>query len=171
MKYVLLLAALLTLGACQKSSDGKSVTPPKQEGQAAPPAAGQPAPGQPPTSQPPIAGALPILSFGYDEYVYDGENEIHMELLLSQASSVPVTVDIALVDGTALYARDYAGFMTGGNDRMQSVIFAPQQTRIDLPFVYIKNSSACGSRFTAQLNGVQQAVINKSSTQIFLRCN
>ena len=130
MKYVLVIVAALALGSCQKSSDKKSeASPNQQQGTQAPPAQGQPAPGQPPSPT-----ALPILNFGFDEYVYDGENEIHMELLLTKASSVPIMVDVSLVDGTAWYPRDYAGFLNGGDDLKQSVVLAPGQTRIDLPF-------------------------------------
>ncbi len=171
MKYFLVIAAFLTLASCQNSSDKKSdPASNQQQGTQAAPPQGQPPAGQPP-AQPPVASTLPILSFGYDEYVYDGENEIHIELLLSKPSDVPVTVDIALADGTAIYSRDYAGFMSGGNDRIQSVIFAPQQTRLDLPMIYIKNRSDCGSRFSAELSNEKQALITKASTQIILRCN
>lgn len=178
MKYFIVLAAFLVLGSCQQSSSKKSTpatspTPPNQQG--VPPI--QPGPDPQPQPQPaptpdpaPVPIALPVLSFGYDQYVYDGENEIHIELLLSQPSEVPVTVDVALLDGTAIYHRDYSGFMAGGNDLKLSVVFAPNQTRIDLPHIYIQNQAKCNSVFTAQLTGAQHAVVNKDTTQIFLGC-
>ena len=178
MKYFTVLAAFLILGSCQKKgSDIKATEVPINQGQGAPVPPGPdpaippapPAP-EPPAPAPPVPSALPVLSFGYGEYVYDGENEIHVELVLSQPSTVPVTVDVELVDGTALYARDYAGFLSGGSDRKQSVILAPQQTRIDIPFIYIKNNSGCGTEFSAHLTSVQQAVISGDSTRIVLNC-
>src|SRR3989338_2670284 len=109
MKYLLVLAVFLTLSSCKESISKKNTTanpafPPNQQG--VPPIQPGPDPQPAPTPTPdpvPVPVTLPVLSFGYDQYVYDGENEIHIELILSQPSEVPVTVDVALIDGTAIY--------------------------------------------------------------------
>lgn len=177
MKYFIVLAAFLVLGSCQQSSSKKntpanSPNPPNAQGQPPVQPGPDPQPAPTPTPDPaPVPITLPVLSFGYDEYVYDGENEVHIELILSQPSEAPVTVDVALVDGTAIYHRDYSGFMAGGNDLKLSVVFAPKQTRIDLPHIFIQNNALCNTEFTAQLVGAQHAVVNKDTTRIFLGCN
>ena len=176
MKYFLVITAFFILGSCQKkNSNVKATEVPTDQLQGtppppAPPLSEPPAPPPPEPPAPPVV-VLPTLSFGYDEYTYQVANEINIELLLSQASKVPVVVEVELVAGTAIFGRDYAGFASGGGDpRKLSIVFPPMQTRFDLPTIIIDNGAECGGEFTAQLSGVQQAVITKDSTQIKITC-
>lgn len=172
MKYFFVLGALLFLGSCQKSSDVQATSIPNEPLQAAPPdpAPEQPVPPAPEPVVPPVA-ALPTLAFGFDEYSHEGDREINIELVLSKASEVPVTVDVELVDGTAVYFQDYSGFLSGGDPQKQTVIIPPNQTTIDLPLIWIEENATCGTSFTARLSGVQQAVISGDSTQVVINCN
>lgn len=171
MKYLLVVTAFLILCSCQKKNSDIQATdaPRDQQQQDAPPPG--PAPTPPPAEPAPPAPVLPGMAFGFDEYTYDGTHNIFVELTLSAPSEVPVTVDVELVDGTALFDRDYSGFVGGGNSQKRTVVFAPKQTKIDLPAIFIKNEAVCGSVFTALLTGAQHAKITKDSAQIFLNCD
>ncbi len=172
MKVILVLAALCILSSCQKNSDVKATAIPTDQLQGAPPA---PVPEQaaPPVPEPvvPPAAVLPTLSFGFDEYVHSGDQEINMELVLSKASDVPVTVDVELVDGTAIYLRDYSGFLSGGDPKKQIVVIPPNQTKMNLPLIWIEQSATCGTTFTARLSGAQQAIVSGDSTKVVINCN
>ena len=172
MKYFLVIAAVFILGSCQKSSDVHATAIPNDQVQSAPP---DPAPAQsaPPAPEPvvPPAPALPALGFGFGEYVHEGNHEINIELVLSKASEVPVTVDVELVDGTAVYFQDYSGFLSGGDPQKQTIIIPPNQTTIDLPLIWIEENATCGTSFTAHLLGAQQAVVSGDSTQVVIKCH
>lgn len=176
MNVILVITALCILSSCQKSSrsDVKATEIPTDQLQGAPPApVPEPPAPAPPTPEPvvPPAAVLPTLSFGFDEYVHKGDQEINMELVLSKASDVPVTVEVKLVDGTAVYFQDYSGFLSGGDAQKQTVVIPPNQTRMDLPLIWIQENAACGTTFTAHLSGVQQAVVSGDSTRVVINCN
>ena len=175
MRFFIMLAAFFILSSCDNDSSKKSTTfapaPPKQPTQIQNP---PPTPTQPVQPTPPVAttNPLPILSFIYNEYVYDGTNEVHLELALSHPSDVPVVVDVALANGTALYQRDFGGFKWCENNIVQTVTFAPQQTHVDLKPIKIFDRAECNSEFAAMLvpESVQGAAIDKASVPIVLPC-
>lgn len=162
------LTTLALLSACDNSSSKSNTvaptTPPTQQGQPPTPT---------PTPVPAPVVTLPVVSFGYNEYVYDGSHKIYLELKLDKASDVPVVVDVELIPGTALFNRDYTGFVGSADRTKQSVVFAPQQILVDLPAIWIPNDAACSSELTAQMvsGSVQKATIaTASSTRIVLNC-
>lgn len=171
MNYILVIAALIIFGSCQKSSDVQATSIPNDQLQGAPPdpVPEPPAPSAPETVVPPVA-VLPTLSFGFDEYVHEGNQEVNMELILTKASDVPVTVDVELINGTAVYFQDYSGFLSGGDPLKQTVVIPPNQTRLDLPLIWIEDSATCGTSFTAHLTGFQQAVVSGDSTRVVINC-
>lgn len=172
MKYFVVLAGFLIFGACSNGGTSKKVTdiqqPTGQQGNTPV----TPETPSVPAEVPPVA-KLPVVGFGFEEYTYDGELEIHLELTLSEASEKPVTVEVELIDGSATFPRDYAGFMGAPYDRKLTVVFEPNQTRIDLPEIFIHNSAECDSDLTAKvtLGEASAATIEKDTTRIILTCN
>lgn len=173
MRFLIMLAAFLFLSSCDDSSSTKTTFAPTT------PAPTQNPPSTPltPPTQPEAPAAavnpLPVLSFVYNEYVYDGTNEVHLELELSHPSDVPVVVDVALANGTAIYRRDFGGFKWCENDVIQTVTFEPQQTHVDLKPIRIFNRAECDSEFAAMLvpESIQNAAIDKPSVRIVLPCH
>lgn len=82
-------------------------------------------------------------------------------------------MDVVLIPGTAILDRDYAGFMNGGNVISQTVVFAPNETRVDLPLIFIRNNATCDSEFSAEMETatVKEGVVKNNSTRIILPCN
>lgn len=165
MKFIITLVALLVLSSCDKGSDSENTTPPPPNQQQ-----GTPPPQPVPQPQPvPAPVVLPQVAFGFDEYVMESGYEVNMELVLSKASDVPVVVDVSLIDGTAAHGPDYSGFEGAENETQLTVVFAPQQTRVDLPVIHIPNDGNCNVEFAAKAT-VQQATIVKDTTRIVIPC-
>lgn len=126
-----------------------------------------------PEPPPPIAETLPEVSFAFAEWVYEGANQVHLELNLSKASTETVSVDILLIDGTALYPDDYIGFSgSSANDLKIIVQIPPGTTRFDVPALLIPDGASCDIEFTAMLNKdtVEKAVVVKENTLIKMPC-
>lgn len=174
MRFFIMLTAFIFLCSCDNSSSKKNTTfapTPPTPTQNPPPTP----PTQPTQPEAPVAATnpLPVLNFVYNEYVYDGSNEVHLELALSHPSDAPVVVDVALANGTAIYQRDFGGFKWCENNIVQTVTFAPLQTHIDLKPIKIFDRAECDSEFAAMLvpESVQNAVIDTSSVRIVLPCH
>lgn len=163
----IMLAMLLTMSSCDQSSDSnKNQTPTPPTSQSAPP------PAQPQSEPPPVVATLPEVSFTSDTYVMNERYVVQLELKLSKASAVPVTVDVALVDGSASFGEDHWGFNNAEHSVLQTVVFAPEQTLVQLPMIKIPRHGNCNVEFSAQLvkTSVQQAEIKTDTAKISIPC-
>lgn len=107
MKIFTLIIALFLLSSCDQLNGSKDNNPgPAAQQVPDPIPAPQPPPPQPVPGPEPVV-ALPEVSFGYSEWLYDGSNKIYLELKLNKPSAVPVAVDIQLTAGTALYPTGF----------------------------------------------------------------
>lgn len=176
-----LLAVIVTafLSACAKTNyDGS----PRVQ-----PLAAQQAPDSPPTRNrevpPPVqpvqpvqptlpAENLPVISFVQDDVLMDSRMEAHLELQLSEASKLPVTAVINLINGSALHYRDFAGFKSRSSETSQTVVFAPGTTRMPLPVIGGRRTRFCDTSFNAVIsaNRLQNAMVIDGSARITLPC-
>ena len=174
----LLLAVIATafLSACAKTNyDGSPRVHPlaAQQSPDAPPTRNREVP--PPTQpvQPTLpTGNLPVISFVQDEVLMDSRMEAHLELQLSEASKLPVTAVINLVNGSALHYRDFAGFKSPSSETSQTVVFAPGTTRMPLPVIGGRRTRFCDTSFNAVIsaNRLQNAKVVDDSARIVLPC-
>lgn len=173
LKFLILILALGLFTACEQltgSTDNKA-----QDIQQVPDPIPVPPPPPPlphPEPPPPIVPTLPEVTFSLDEWRYDGTGRVALELRLSKASDVPVSVDILLIDGTAVYPEDYIGFDgSSANDLKITVEIPENTTQFTLPPLLIPAGN-CDVDFTATLNKTtaQQATIGKETTTIKIPC-
>ncbi len=170
MKLFIALAAFLFLGSCNKSSSKQAFAPDPTNGQQSPPTPASPQPSAPDTTA--NLASLPEVSFVWDEFVTDGTNEIYLELQLSKPSDTQIEVDVDLLDGTAAYPSDFGGFKMCSDKLKQHVVFAPQQTHVDLLPIKIWKNRSC-MEFTAQIQPAEetpQVLIMNNTTRIVWPC-
>ncbi len=166
--------SLLMLSSCEQITGKKSN--PAQAAQQVPDPIPVPAPPPPlPHPEPPPVLETPTppeISFAFNEWIYDGTNAVNLELNLSKVSAVPVTVDVLLIDGTAIYLTDYVGFTgSSANDLKITVTFEPQQTHIDIPAIAIAENANCNVEFTAKLvKKTIESTVLKDSSSIKMPC-
>lgn len=173
---MLAVIASAFLSACAKTNyDGSPRVQPMATPQATdtPPTRNREVP--PPTGpvQPTLpAGNLPVISFVQDDVLMDSRMEAHLELQLSEASKLPVTAVINLVNGSALHYRDFAGFKSRSSETSQTVVFAPGTTRMPLPVIGGRRTRFCDTSFTAVIsaNRLQNAKVIDDSARISLPC-
>lgn len=172
MKYYVVLAAVLIMSSCQKNSSDKSspASPPsnQQQGNGLPVTPGNPPPATPPPG--PSDSSYPTATFEYNEFSYDGSGEVHLHIILSAASTEAIALDMSLIDGTATYPRDYAGFTTGGNARAQTVVLEPGE-RMTHHYVGIPQTAVCGGNFFIKLSAGPGAKVKLGpQANIHLKC-
>ena len=140
-------------------------TPPPTRSREVPPPAEPVQPAQP-------VGNLPVISFVQDDVQMDSRLEAHLELQLSEASKLPVTAVINLINGSALHYRDFAGFKSRLSETSQTVVFAPGTTRMPLPVIGGRRTRFCDSSFDAVIsaNRLQNAKVIDDSARISLPC-
>lgn len=168
MKTYIVLSAFLVLSACQKDVSAESVTanPPtnQQQGDVTPPPPNPP-PEPPPTSQ------YPLAELEYNEYIWTNHNDdIHIHVILNAPSTEVITMDVSLLDSTALFARDYAGF-DSASVRTQTIVFPPGERIYHLPSVLISGAPTCGSKFLVKLSTSAGAKVRLGpDAEVFLNC-
>lgn len=125
-------------------------------------------------------GNLPLISFTQSEVLMDSKLEAKLELQLSEASDKPVVAQVDLIDGSAKHYRDYTGFRTPSrnNETLQTIIFAPGETRKQLPVIggrvrYADTSRACNSQFMARINAMklEGARVVSDRAQVIVPCS
>lgn len=125
-------------------------------------------------------GNLPLISFTQTEVLMDSKLEARLELQLTEASDKPVVAQVDLIDASAKHHRDYTGFRTPSrnNETMQTIIFAPGETRKPLPVIggrvrYADTSRACNSQFMARINAMklEGARVVSDRAQIIVPCS
>lgn len=170
--------AILAFSGCAKTTyDGSPrvqplATPLQQT--TPPPASQDPTPPATPVVPvtPPPSGNLPVLSFVENEIVMNGKLEAQLEVQLSQASNLPVTAVIHLINATALHYRDYAGFKTRSSETSQTIVLPPGTTRMLLPVIGGRRTRFCDTHFFAVISGkrIQNARVVDDSARINLLC-
>ncbi|MEK6627109.1 MAG: hypothetical protein AABY53_00650 [Bdellovibrionota bacterium] len=171
-----ILALALTCGCAKVDYDGRPRGVPQinQQGQPVVPAAPQQQ-RQPDVSAMPIIppastqANLPVISFVQSEVSMDSKLEAQLELQLSVASKLPVTVVVKLVDGSARHYRDFAGFKVRSSETSFTVVLAPGKTHVALPVIGGRHTRFCDSSFFAVINQrrLQNAkVLNGSDSAI-----
>ena len=186
MQFKILSSLLLTviaavfLSACAKTNyDGsqrvQALAKPTEQAQPDPAARQrdqQPAP--PATPAPPIrsVGNLPVISFVQQDVLMDSRLEAHLELQLSEASKLPVTAVINLINDSAIHYRDFAGFKSRSSETSQTVVFAPGTTRLPLPVIGGRRTRFCDTSFFAVISAsrLQNAKVIDGSARISLPC-
>ena len=164
LKLLTLILAICFFTACEQLTGSKN--DPARAIQKIP---APPPPLPHPEPPPPIVVTKPTVSFGFDEFSHTGgTNQLILELNLSQPSELPVTVDIILADGTALYPEDYIGFDgSSANDIKITVEIPPNTVSFQAPPLLFPAEGNCDVEFTARLNKdtVQNAdIVNEAST-------
>jgi len=121
-----------------------------------------------------------MISFTQTEVLMDSKLEARLELQLSAAGTKPVVAQVDLIDGTAKHHRDFSGFRTPSrnNETMQTVIFAPGETRKSLPVIggrvrYADSSRSCNSDFMARIDAMklQGARVINDRSKIIVPCS
>lgn len=177
--FLLAVIATTFLSSCAKTNyDGSTRVQPMAAQQApptpsTPPAQNRGVPPVAPPVQPTLpAGNLPVINFVQDDVLMDSRMEARLELQLSEASKLPVTAVINLVNGSALHYRDFAGFRSRSSETSQTVVFAPGTTRMPLPVIGGRRTRFCDTSFTAVIsaNRLQNAKVIDDSARITLPC-
>lgn len=174
--FLLAMIATGFLSSCAKTNyDGSPRVQPlaAQQAPPTPPAQNRGLPPAAPSVQPTSpAGNLPVISFVQDDVLMDARMEAHLELQLSEASKLPVTAVINLVNGSALHYRDFAGFKSRSSETSQTVVFAPGTTRMPLPVIGGRRTRFCDTSFNAVIsaNRLQNAKVIDDSARITLPC-
>ncbi len=174
--FLLAMIATTFLSSCAKTNyDGSPRVQPMAAQQApdAPPARNREVPPPAGPVQPTLPTEnLPVISFVQDDVLMDSRMEAHLELQLSEASKVPVTAVINLVNGSALHYRDFAGFKSRSSETSQTVVFAPGTTRMPLPVIGGRRTRFCDTSFNAVIsaNRLQNAKVIDDSARITLPC-
>ena len=168
MRYLVLTITFIALSSCQKkevSAESIKSSPPNQQQGEVPPPPSTPTPTPAPTP------SYPKAEIEYSEYVWINQNDdIHIHVVLSEASNNVITMQLSLADSTAVYPRDYLGFYAG-DPLTQTLVFAPGERIIHLPSVMIPARPTCGSKFLVKLSaGVNEKVRLGTQSDIFLNC-
>lgn len=174
IKILSFILAIGFLSACEQLTGSKNDSGGIQQVPDPIPVPPPPPPLPHPAPPPPILNSLPDVSFSMDEWYYDGSGQVALEISLSKASAVPVSVDVVLIEGTALYPEDYIGFEGSSANDLKITVDIPENTiKFTIPPLLILDSGNCDVEFTATLNKdtVQQATITKDKTKIKLPCN
>lgn len=175
MKYFVVVTAFLILGSCQKkNSDIQATEAPKdqqQQGDPTPPPT--PPPPLPPTPppEPPPTSQYPIAELEYSEYIWTNPNDdLHIHVILNAPSTDVITMDVSLVDATALFGRDYTGFASG-SAQTQTIVFPPGERIYHLPSVLVSDSPTCRSKFLVKLSTSTGANVRLGpDAEVFLNC-
>ena len=174
IQSLFLILAIGLLSSCEKLTGSKDDPARAIQRLPDPIPVPQPPPPLPhPEPPPPILNILPDISFAMDEYSYDGSGQVALQLNLSKGSDVPLSVDILLVDGTAIYPEDFIGFDgSSANDLKITVDIPPNTTQFSVPALLIPKTGNCDVKFTASLKKatVQQATVTKETTTIKMPC-
>ncbi|MBY0554839.1 hypothetical protein K2P97_09940 [bacterium] len=120
------------------------------------------------------AQKLPVVSFVNYIVVTDVRNEARLELQLSEASTVPVVVEVYLKNGSALYHTHYSGFKTPSpnSEVKQTVVFAPNTTKAMLPVIGIRNTDICDLHFFGKINKfeLKDVTVVNDTAKILIPC-
>lgn len=173
LKLLTLILAIGLFTACEQLTGTKN-DPARAIQQVPDPIPVPPPPPPLPHPTPPPIVTKPTVSFEFDEFSHTGDtNQLILNLSLSQPSELPVSVDIILADGTAIYPRDYIGFAgSSANDLKITVDIPPNTTSFKAPPLLFPAEGNCDVEFTARLNKntVENADIAKETSTIKIPC-
>jgi hypothetical protein len=123
---------------------------------------------------------LPVVSFTEYEVTVNNQLEARLELQLNAPAIAPVYVQVYLINGTAIYDRDYTGFK-GGNraaERVRTIKFERGETRKTLPAIgakeiIVNRQQDCRADFVARVDAMslQGARVLNSDARITIPCS
>ncbi len=76
---------------------------------------------------------------------------VHQHILLNKKVNYPVTVTVTITDSTALYSRDFTGFVSG-NSQSSSTVIEPGTLVGHFPKIAVTKNALCGGKFHLQLS-------------------
>lgn len=170
----MIFVAGVILNSCANDNNEKSARVEQQKITPKPPGT-QPTTLSYSTINPPPDLNLPVLSFVQSSAASDTKNEVRLELQLSKASSVPVVAEVHLVNGSALYLRDFQGFKSRlasvKAETRETVIFAPNSTRQALSVIGVRNTINCDTDFFVKIsNNLKEARLVKNMIKVIIPC-